>query len=238
MWRGLGRVLLAWALALCWRLSGVGQPVSGAACCCSEQHLVLLRMISAKHRARESRPTLVYKFLRMSVNHPGISSCTHIQTTNTHTPLRSRSLIVFSFTDDLVADQVLTRHDEALDAFVIQWSNMMAPAGKLPLGTFQAYLFPNGTVGYVYRDLYGTEQALGSSAVIGEATVSGRIGFWLGGCCCIELNSITMLHDCAMAGMLFVCVGQTKQAPSACYPSDGVWDAPAVLMCGVALSFL
>ena len=68
-----------------------------------------------------------------------------------------------------MVDQVLTRHDTALGAFVIQWTNAMTPASKLPVGTFQAYLFPNGTVGYVYRDLYGTEQALGSSAVVGES---------------------------------------------------------------------
>jgi len=67
-----------------------------------------------------------------------------------------------------MTDQVLTRHDAGLGTFVIQWTNVMAPSSKLPLGTFQAYLFPNGTVGYVYRDLYGTDQALGSSAVVGE----------------------------------------------------------------------
>lgn len=62
---------------------------------------------------------------------------------------------------------MLTRHDVKLGAYVIQWSNVMTPASRLPVGTFQLYLFPNGTVGYVYRDLYGTEQALGTSAVAG-----------------------------------------------------------------------
>lgn len=37
-----------------------------------------------------------------------------------------------------------------------------------PLGTFQAYIFHNGTVGYVYRDLFGDEESLGSGAVIGD----------------------------------------------------------------------
>lgn len=71
--------------------------------------------------------------------------------------------------DDLIVDQVLTHHDTKLDAYVIQWTNAMSPASKLPIGTFQAWLFPNGTVGYVYRDLYGSEQALGSSAAVGES---------------------------------------------------------------------
>lgn len=63
---------------------------------------------------------------------------------------------------------MLTHYNTNLDAYVIQWTNAMAPAAKLPIGTFQAWIFANGTVGYVYRDLYGIEQALGSSAVAGE----------------------------------------------------------------------
>jgi hypothetical protein len=46
---------------------------------------------------------------------------------------------------------------------------MMSPSSALPLGTFQALLFANGTAGFVYRDLYGTEQALGAGAVVGES---------------------------------------------------------------------
>lgn len=63
---------------------------------------------------------------------------------------------------------MLTHHDAALGAFIIQWTNVVFANSPLLLGTFQAYLFRNGTVGYVYRDLYGTEQALGTSAVVGE----------------------------------------------------------------------
>lgn len=74
--------------------------------------------------------------------------------------------------DDLVTDQVLTHHDTKRGAFVVQWTNVMAPASQLPIGTFQAWLFPNGALGYVYRDLYSTEQALGSSAVVGELAVA------------------------------------------------------------------
>lgn len=72
---------------------------------------------------------------------------------------------------------MLTHHDTKLGAYVIQWTNVMTPAAKLPIGTFQAWLFANGTVGYVYRDLYGIEHALGSSAVAGGfACASPRVG--------------------------------------------------------------
>lgn len=77
-----------------------------------------------------------------------------------------------------MTDQVLTHHDTKHGAYVIQWTNVMTPASKLPIGTFQAWLFANGTVGYVYRDLYGTEQALGSSAVVGEWRRRGRGSVW------------------------------------------------------------
>lgn len=69
--------------------------------------------------------------------------------------------------DDLLPDNVLTHHDLATDAFVIQWTNVMFPSSSVPLGTFQAHIWRNGTIGYVYRDLYGTDLSLGTSAVVG-----------------------------------------------------------------------
>lgn len=70
--------------------------------------------------------------------------------------------------DDLLPDSVLSYHDKQLDAYVIQWTNVMFPNSPIPLGTFQAFLFQNGSIGYVYRDLFGFDQGLGSSAVIGK----------------------------------------------------------------------
>jgi hypothetical protein len=63
---------------------------------------------------------------------------------------------------------VLTHHDEQLGAFIIQWTNVMTPSNPMLLGTFQAYLFRNGSIAYVYRDMFGSEQGLGGSTIIGK----------------------------------------------------------------------
>ncbi|KAF6265399.1 hypothetical protein COO60DRAFT_953041 [Scenedesmus sp. NREL 46B-D3] len=71
------------------------------------------------------------------------------------------------FWDDLLPDAVLTHHNKQLGVFVIQWTNVMVPSNPMLLGTFQAYLFQNGSIAYVYRDMFGSEQGLGGSAIIG-----------------------------------------------------------------------
>eukprot|EP00775_Hariotina_reticulata_P011554 gene11554-11697_t len=71
------------------------------------------------------------------------------------------------FWDDLQPDTVLTYYDKARGALVIQWSNVMFPTSTVPMGTFQAHIFRNGSIGYVYKDLYGVDRSLGSSATIG-----------------------------------------------------------------------
>lgn len=75
---------------------------------------------------------------------------------------------VLPFADDLQPDTVLTHYDTAREVFIIQWSNVMFSTSSMPLGTFQAHIFRNGSIGYVYKDLYGVDRSLGSSATIGE----------------------------------------------------------------------
>lgn len=44
----------------------------------------------------------------------------------------------------------------------------MFSGSNTPMGTFQTYVFQNGTLGYVYRDVFGADASLGSEAIIGE----------------------------------------------------------------------
>lgn len=81
----------------------------------------------------------------------------------------------FIAADDIIPDSVLTYRDDRLGAFVVQWTDAVAPSGGLPLGTFQAFLFPNGTVGLAYRELYGADTALGATGVVGVTLVLSRI---------------------------------------------------------------
>lgn len=50
----------------------------------------------------------------------------------------------------------------------------MISGRNTPVGTFQAYVFANGTLGYVYRDLFGSDEALGGGAIIGACLVSNN----------------------------------------------------------------
>jgi hypothetical protein len=69
---------------------------------------------------------------------------------------------------------VLIHYDQQLGVFIIQWTNVMTPSNPMLLGTFQAQLFRNGSIAYVYRDMFGSEQGLGSSAIIGMC-LSGAV---------------------------------------------------------------
>ena len=53
------------------------------------------------------------------------------------------------------------------DTFIIQWTNMGFYGTNVPLGTFQAALFANGTINMDYITLMGSATSFGSSATIG-----------------------------------------------------------------------
>ena len=82
------------------------------------------------------------------------------------TTIISRPFIAPFWTDLVMNDKGIYTY-ASNDTFIIQWTNMGFYGTNVPLGTFQAALFANGTINMDYITLMGSATSFGSSATIG-----------------------------------------------------------------------
>lgn len=61
----------------------------------------------------------------------------------------------------------LTSSSTSEATFIVQWTDMLFFGTTLPLGTFQTWLFSNGSIGFRYPLLMGSSRSFGSTSTIG-----------------------------------------------------------------------
>ena len=91
---------------------------------------------------------------------------------NTDLPYNNLGEAVAVFWDDLMIDPntILSKHMYD-DTYLIQWTNAGFYYTDAPLGTFQLWLFRNGSIGLFYNSLMGSQASFGESATIGIQSV-------------------------------------------------------------------